>query len=408
MASTITSPVSADDRVSARSLGARLLSRPEIGSLVGAAVILVFFLIAAPPFRDINNTGTILYQAALIGVMAVPVALLMIGGEFDLSAGVAVTTSGLTAGLFAYQFSVNVWIGVIVALVLALAVGAFNGWLLMRTGLPSFLVTLGTFFILQGLNIAVTRLASGAVASNSISDMDGFNTAKAVFASEFKIGGVTIKIIVVWWILFVILAAWVLQRTQIGNWIFAVGGDAAAARAVGVPVKKVKIGLFMTVGFFAWFTGMQLLFVQNGVVQSGEGVGKEFLYIIAAGVGGGLLTGGYGSVVGGAIGALIFGMVQLGVVYAGWNPDWFKAFLGAMLLLATMLSLVLRNKAEALCPPRSRSRTTWSGARPHRSCCWRTSARATATSTHSAGCRCRCGRVRSPACSVTTAPVSRR
>ncbi|MFF0344365.1 ABC transporter permease [Kribbella sp. NPDC004875] len=347
MASTITSPASADDRVSARSLGARLLSRPEIGSLVGAAVILVFFLITAPPFRDINNTGTILYQAALIGVMAVPVSLLMIGGEFDLSAGVAVTTSGLTAGLFSYQFSLNVWVGVVVALALSLAIGLFNGWLLMRTGLPSFLVTLGTFFILQGLNIAVTRLASGAVASNSISDMDGFNAAKAIFASEFKIGGVTVKIIVVWWIVFVAIAAWVLQKTQIGNWIFAVGGDAAAARAVGVPVKKVKIGLFMTVGFFAWFTGMQLLFVQNGVVQSGEGVGKEFLYIIAAVVGGCLLTGGYGSVVGAAVGALIFGMVQLGVVYAGWNPDWFKAFLGAMLLLATIVNLVVKKRAEA-------------------------------------------------------------
>jgi simple sugar transport system permease protein len=347
MASTITSPVAADDRVSARSIGARLLSRPEIGSLVGAAVILVFFLVTAAPFRDINNTGTILYQAALIGVMAVPVSLLMIGGEFDLSAGVAVTTSGLTAGILAYQLSLNVWVGVVVALVLSLVIGLFNGWLLMRTGLPSFLVTLGTFFILQGLNIAVTRLTSGTVASNSISDMDGFASARAMFASEFKLGGITVKIIIVWWILFVAIAAWVLLRTKVGNWIFAVGGDAAAARAVGVPVKKVKIGLFMTVGFFAWFTGMQLLFNSNGVVQSGEGVGKEFLYIIAAVVGGCLLTGGYGSVVGGAIGALIFGMVQLGVVYAGWNPDWFKAFLGAMLLLATIVNLVVKNKAEA-------------------------------------------------------------
>ncbi len=112
-------------------------------------------------------------------------------------------------------------------------------------------------------------------------------------------------------------------------------------------MKKVKIGLFMAVGFFAWFTGMHLLFAQNGVVQSGEGVGKEFLYIIAAVVGGCLLTGGYGSVVGGAIGALIFGMVQLGVVYAGWNPDWFKAFLGVMLLLATIVNLVVKKKADA-------------------------------------------------------------
>ncbi|MDX6281009.1 MAG: simple sugar transport system permease protein [Kribbellaceae bacterium] len=347
MASTITTPAAADDRVSTRSVGARLLSRPEIGSLVGAVVILLFFAIAAAPFRDINNVGTVLYGAALIGVMAVPVSLLMVGGEFDLSAGVAVTTAGLTAGIFAYQFSVNVWLGMVVSLAVALLIGAFNGWLLMKTGLPSFLVTLGTFFILQGLNIAVTRLTSGAVASNSISDMDGFSTAHAVFASQFKLGGITVKIIIVWWIAFVAIAAWFLLKTKIGNWIFAVGGDAAAARAVGVPVKRVKIGLFMAVGFFAWFTGMHLLFAQNGVVQSGEGVGKEFLYIIAAVVGGCLLTGGYGSVVGGAIGALIFGMVQLGVVYAGWNPDWFKAFLGVMLLLATIVNLVVKKKAEA-------------------------------------------------------------
>jgi simple sugar transport system permease protein len=345
MASTLTAPTSVDDRVKRRSLGARLLSRPEVGSLVGAAVILVFFLIVAEPFRSPANIGTVLYQAALIGVMAVPVALLMIGGEFDLSAGVAVTTSGLFAGLFAYQFSVNAWVGVLVALLAALAVGAFNGWLLMRTGLPSFLVTLGTFFILQGLNLAITRLLSGQVSSNSISDMDGFESAKAVFASEFKIGSVNIKILIVWWILFVIVGSWVLLKTKIGNWIFAVGGDAAAARAVGVPVKRVKIGLFMTVGFFAWFSGMHLLFTQSSV-QSGEGVGKEFIYIIAAVVGGCLLTGGYGSVVGSAVGALIFGMTQLGVVYAGWNADWFKAFLGVMLLLATIVNLIVKRKAD--------------------------------------------------------------
>jgi simple sugar transport system permease protein len=307
--------------------------------------VLVFFLITAPTFRDLHASGTIVYQAALIGVMAVPVALLMIGGEFDLSAGVAVTTSGLTAALFSYQFSTNVWVGILVGLLVSVAIGAFNGWLLMRTGLPSFLVTLGTFFILQGLNLAVTRLMSGSVSSNSISDMDGYGVAEKVFASQFKIGAVTVKILIVWWILFVVVGTWVLLKTKIGNWIFAVGGDAAAARAVGVPVKKVKIGLFMTVGFFAWFSGMHLLFTQSSV-QSGEGVGKEFIYIIAAVVGGCLLTGGYGSVVGSAIGALIFGMTQLGVVYAHWNADWFKAFLGVMLLLATIVNLVVKRRAD--------------------------------------------------------------
>jgi simple sugar transport system permease protein len=345
MASTLTAPSTVDDRVSTRSLGARLLSRPEVGSLVGAIVILLFFLITAPPFRDLATSGTIVYNAALIGVMAVPVALLMIGGEFDLSAGVAVTTAGLTGGLFAYQFSTNVWVGVLVSLLVMLAIGAFNGWLLMRTGLPSFLVTLGTFFILQGLNLGVTRVLSGTVSSTSISDMDGFETGRKVFASDFNLGPINVKILIVWWILFVVVGSWVLLKTKIGNWIFAVGGDAAAARAVGVPVKRVKIGLFMMVGFFAWFSGMHLLFTLNSV-QSGEGVGKEFIYIIAAVVGGCLLTGGYGSVVGAAIGALIFGMTQLGVVYAGWNADWFKAFLGVMLLLATIVNLVVKKRAD--------------------------------------------------------------
>ncbi len=110
-----------------------------------------------------------------------------------------------------------------------------------------------------------------------------------------------------------------LFKTRIGNWIFAVGGDQESARAVGVPVTKVKIGLFMFVGFCAWFVGMHLLFAFN-TVQSGQGVGNEFLYIIAAVIGGCLLTGGYGTAIGAAIGAFIFGMVNQGIVYAGWNP----------------------------------------------------------------------------------------
>jgi simple sugar transport system permease protein len=137
----------------------------------------------------------------------------------------------------------------------------------------------------------------------------------------------------------------VLLRTRIGNWIFSVGGAATSARAVGVPVKRVKIGLFMTVSALAWFTGMNLLFSFN-TVQSGEGVGNEFLYIIAAVIGGCLLTGGFGSAVGAAIGAFIFGMTTQGIVYAGWNPDWFKFFLGGMLLAATLLNLWVRRRAE--------------------------------------------------------------
>lgn len=342
---TATTTQQADDRVVTKGRVSLLFARPEIGALIGALAVAALFIAVAPSFRSVGNIGTVLYAAAAIGVMAVGVSLLMIGGEFDLSTGVAATASGITAALTAWNFGLNVWIGVLAALVFSMGVGAFNGWMLMRTGLPSFLVTLGTFFILQGANLAVTRLVGGTVSTPSISGMDGFASAKAVFAWQVKVGPVSIKALVVYWLVLVVVAALVLQKSKIGNWIFAVGGDAAAARAVGVPVRAVKIGLFVFVGFCAWVLGMHLLFSYN-VMQSGEGVGQEFIYIIAAVVGGCLLTGGYGSVVGAALGALVFGMTQMGINYAGWNVDWFYTFLGVMLLLATLVNMYVKKKAD--------------------------------------------------------------
>jgi simple sugar transport system permease protein len=336
----------ADDRVATRSVAASVLSRPEVGALIGAVAVAVLFLAVAPAFRAAGNIGTIFYGSSTIGIMAVAVALLMIGGEFDLSAGVAVTTSGLTAAHTAWYFSLNVWVGVLLALVVSLAIGAFNGWLLHVTGLPSFLVTLGTFFVLQGVNLAVTRIVAGGVSSNSINDVDGFGSAHAVFASNFSLGPVNIEVTVVYWLILTIIGSMLLLRTRYGSWIFSAGGDAAAARAVGVPVTATKIALFMGVGFCAWLLGMHQLFNYNNV-QSGQGVGNEFIYIIAAVIGGCLLTGGYGSVVGASVGALIFGMTQLGITYAGWNPDWFKTFLGIMLILATLVNLYVKRKADA-------------------------------------------------------------
>jgi simple sugar transport system permease protein len=344
MATLTTTP--ADDRVVTRSALASFMGRPEVGALIGAIAVAVLFFAVAPAFRNTENIGTILYGSSTIGIMAVAVALLMIGGEFDLSAGVAVTASGLAAAHLSWYFGLNVWVGVLFALAFSLGVGAFNGWLLHVTGLPSFLVTLGSFFVLQGVNLAVTRIVADGVSSNSLNDIDGFNSAKAVFASEFSIGNVSIEITIIYWILLTIGGSLLLLRSKYGNWIFAAGGDAAAARAVGVPVTATKIALFMGVGFCAWLLGMHMLFNYNNV-QSGQGVGNEFIYIIAAVIGGCLLTGGYGSVVGASIGALIFGMTQLGISYAGWDPDWFKTFLGIMLILATLVNLYVKRKADA-------------------------------------------------------------
>ena len=323
----------------------RVLKRPEAGALAGAILVFLFFFFIAPPFRQLPAFTTVLYQSSTIGIPAVAVALLMIGGEFDLSAGVAVTSISLAASIFATQVAGNLWVGAVFSLAFALTLGAINGWLLVKTRLPSFLVTLGSFLMLQGLNIAITKLITGNVATQDISGMTGFATLNAIFAANFKFGRVQVSIAIIYWIVLVGIATWVLLRTKIGNWIFAVGGQGDSARAVGVPVKQVKIGLFMTVGFGCWVLAMHQLFAYN-TVQSGAGIGNELLYIAAAVVGGCLLTGGYGSAIGSALGAFIFGMTTEGVIYADWDPDWFQFFVGAMLLLATVVNLWIRTRAS--------------------------------------------------------------
>ncbi|MEU9009014.1 ABC transporter permease [Streptomyces sp. NPDC048479] len=339
-------PDKTDERLLRTSPLRKLLGRPELGSVVGAVAVFIFFSIIAESFLRASSLSTVLYAASTLGIMAVPVALLMIGGEFDLSAGVLVTSSALISSMFSYQMTANVWVGVLVSLLVTLAVGVFNGFMLTRTKLPSFIITLGTFLMLTGLNLGFTKLISGTVSTKSIADMEGFESAKKLFASQLTLGDVTLKVTILWWFVLVALATWILLRTRFGNWIFAVGGGADAARAVGVPVNKTKIGLYMGVAFAAWISGQHLLFSFD-VVQSGEGVGNELTYIIAAVIGGCLITGGYGSAIGSAVGAFIFGMTSKGIVYAEWNPDWFKFFLGAMLLLATLLNAWVRKRAEA-------------------------------------------------------------
>ncbi|WP_280432792.1 ABC transporter permease [Nocardia brasiliensis] len=327
------------------SLLQRLAVRPEIGAALGALLVFVFFSIITDRFLSPLGVATWLDDSSTLGIMAVAVALLMIGGEFDLSAGVMTASTALVTALLAVHAGWNVWFALLASLALALLVGAFNGWLVMRTGLPSFIVTLGTFLALQGLNLGVTRLVTGTVQVSGIRSADGYNSAGWVFASTLNIGDARIQASVIWWIVLTAIAAIVLVRTRFGNWIFAVGGALPNARAVGVPADRTKIILFMTTAFAGWVVGSCSI-LRFASVQANQGVGLELHYIIAAVVGGCLLTGGFGSAVGAAIGALIFGMARQGIVFARWDSDWFMLFLGVLLLAAVLVNNRFQKRAE--------------------------------------------------------------
>jgi simple sugar transport system permease protein len=236
----------------------------------------------------------------------------------------------------------NIWIAMAITLAFSVLIGLFNGFMVLRTRLPSFIVTLGTLFMILGANVGLTRLITNTVIVSGVRDVPGFDVPFSIFASS-PIG--QLRISVLWWIVITLIATWVLLRTRFGNWIFGVGGDADAARSVGVPVAFTKVTLFVCVSVSAWLVGMMNTYRLSSASVS-TGIGQEFEFIIAAVIGGCLLTGGYGSAIGAAIGALVFGMVRQGIVLSGWDSDWFFLFLGVMLLIAALINQVVRKKAE--------------------------------------------------------------
>ena len=337
-----------DERLSQASPIVRLFRRPEIGALMGAVAVYGLFSLADGTANNIfpSLTGAARWSdyASSIGIVAVMVALLMIGGEFDLSAGVMIGSSGLVGGLLSTHFHWGLWPSIAAMFFFALTVGFINGYLVVKTGLPSFIVTLAMFFSLRGLNLGLTKALTDTVRVSDVDKTAGYHSAHAVFASEFW-QPYGFKISVLWWIGITIVATWILSRTRFGNWIYAVGGDKNAARNTGVPVKFTKIMLFIGTSLAACLVGVIDLTRLNGI-QAGQGVGDEFLFIIAAVVGGCLLTGGYGSAIGASIGASIIGMAFIGIAYAGWNTDWTFLFLGVILFLAVLVNTFIGRRAQ--------------------------------------------------------------
>jgi simple sugar transport system permease protein len=325
---------------------ARILTRPDTGAFLGAVAVWFAFAYFARSVNWIGDPGIAAGwtdQAAQFGIVAVPVALLMIGGEFDLSAGAMIGSSGLLLGYLSTFQDVNIWPAMAIVILFGLAIGFINGYVVIRTKLPSFIVTLATFFVLQGINAALTLRLTDTTAIQNIDAASGFESARRFFASD--ITHYDYKVKVVWWIGLTLVGAWLLAKSRFGNWIYAAGGDPVAARNIGVPVARTKIALFMMTSGTAALMGI-ITALELRSIQAKEGIGLEFIFIICAVVGGCLLTGGYGSVIGTFFGAAMLGMVQLGIIFAQWDSNWTFTFQGAILFAAVMLNTVIRNRAQ--------------------------------------------------------------
>ena len=356
-----------DERVKEMSSFRNALIRPELGGIIGTIAVFAVFIFLAGDSGMFSAQGMMNWSvvSAQFMIIAVGACLLMIAGEFDLSVGSMIGFAGMLIAIFGVTFGWPMWMAIILAFVICTAIGALNGLICIRTGLPSFIVTLAFLFILRGFTIFLPQTIErktiiGGIREAAEGDwlgvlfggkiLQGFfvylgdQGVIAVFERGTRAGQPVvdgIPMLIVWALGLVVFGHVLLTKTRFGNWVFAAGGDAEAARNSGVPVSRVKILMFMFTAFCATvFATCQVM--EFGSAGADRGLLKEFEAIIAVVIGGALLTGGYGSVIGAALGALIFGVVQQGLFFAGVESSLFRVFLGVILLGAVILNTYIR------------------------------------------------------------------
>ena len=307
----------------------RLARRPEAGAFLGLVAVFVFFaVLGGRVFVGPAGFASWLNIAAEIGIVALPVGLLMIAGELDISVGAVIPASSLTVAIVSGFYEAPELVGILAGLGVGLLVGYVNGLLVTRTTIPSLIITIGTMFGVMGLTLGLTVMIAGSTGVFMVP-----SPATKMLLGQF-IGGM-FQVTIIWWLLFVAVLFFLLHLSPIGNWVYALGGDKVSARNAGIPTGKLTIGLYMLSGFSAAFVGVsQVLVYQSAQVLAGQAF--IFNSIMCVVIGGVLLTGGSGSVVGIVLGTITFSIVNQGIYFTGIDPNVGSVIIGALLLIAVL------------------------------------------------------------------------
>ncbi|ANL51046.1 ABC transporter permease protein (plasmid) [Rhizobium phaseoli] len=305
----------------------RYISRtPWVGAAISSVVVFLLFLAIAPHFSSTESLTSIAIVAAQLGIGAAGVTLLMIAGEFDLSIGSVLALTSIVAAFLASVAGLSVPLALCGAFFLAAAIGAMHATLVLNAGIPSFIVTLGGLMFWR----AMVYLISGGYPVSAPSDSLILSWMSQRFANGLSMG-------LLWSIVVLALAHWVLSSTKYGNWIYATGGNPVAARLKGVPINRVKVALFMTTAVLACFSGLVQL-GRFGTVDANRGASLELEAIAAAVIGGTSLRGGVGSVLGTVLGCLTIAMIRQGLALINMPPAVYQALLGLLLVSAVLIN----------------------------------------------------------------------
>ena len=306
--------------------------RPELGALISLMIVsAVFTVLSGGKFATLANVEALLASGAELGIVTIGMAFVLICGEIDLSVGSVFGLSGLLFVLLADEMGTVP--AFVIALVVAALAGMLNGICTTKTLVSSLIVTLGMSMFLRGIIYFTTGGFTRA-----------FNNIDVVINAlgGRLVGGLFISII--WFVLIAAVATVVLRLTRYGNYVSAVGGNKEVARALGISVDRVRLTTFVVCSSLAGLAGAISASRFHSVAAT-TGATTALEAIAAAVMGGCLVTGGYGTVPGAVLGAILIPAVGSGLVLSGAPAYWYQAFIGIVLVGAAILNLVVVRKA---------------------------------------------------------------
>jgi simple sugar transport system permease protein len=315
-----------------------LLRRPEMGAFLGMIFVAVFFTVfGGALFLSPQGIASWTNVAANLGIIAVPIGFLMIAGELDISIGAMVPASSMCIGVLSGYYGLPISVGIIVTLAFGALVGFVNGLMVIRTAVPSLIITMGTLFSVAGLMLFLSVVLTKTTSVSMIAP----EWAKALFGSYIGSG---FQVMVLWWLGLTALYFFFLHLSPWGNWVLALGGDKVSARNAGIPTDKLTVGLFVLSSVSAAFVGMSQT-IMYGSAQVSTGQSFIFNSIISVVIGGVLLTGGFGSVIGIFFGTITFAIVNQGIFYTDFERNLSSLIIGVMLLIAVLMNNTFRRMA---------------------------------------------------------------
>ena len=311
----------------------QVLVKPEVSTFIMFIVIMVGFYFANPRFLDERNIRIVMGITPEYIIVAIGIAILMISGEFDLSVGSVFALVPMAIVQLTHQ-GFNIWFSIALGLSIGIIIGFINGFITLRFGIPSFIATLGMLYIARSLT---------TVATAGFPPPFPHELPNEMFVYQFELFRASLY----WSLLVAVILGILLHRSNLGNWIYATGGDVIAASSMGIKTNNIKMFCFVLCGFLAGFAGMIQTFRLEAPLPS-QGYLLELESIAAAVIGGVSLFGGIGTVIGAMIGAVLIRFLESGIIMARIDAEWFRAGLGTLIILSVVFNTYISRRATQI------------------------------------------------------------